>query len=93
MKYWEQKRKKSNHFFFIFSDKDEENYALIKIDPLSLQLNEAGPVTLALAALFKDMHSFGKTGAVNPGHLFGQVCKRSPQFRGFQQQDAHELLR
>ena len=92
MKYWEQKRKKRN-IFFHFSDKDEENYALIKIDPLSLQLNEAGPVTLALAALFKDMHSFGKTGAVNPGHLFGQVCKRSPQFRGFQQQDAHELLR
>ena len=58
-----------------------------------MQLNEAGPVTLALAAFLKDMHSVGKPGAVNPGHLFGQVCRRSPQFRGFQQQDSHELLR
>ena len=30
---------------------------------------------------------------VNPGHLFGNICKKSPQFRGYQQQDAHELLR
>ena len=58
-----------------------------------MQLNEAGPVTLALAAFLKEMHIVGKSGAVNPGHLFGQVCRRSPQFRGFQQQDAHELLR
>ena len=64
-----------------------------QVDALDLQLNEAGPVTLALAAFLKEMHSVGKSGTVNPGHLFGQVCRRSPQFRGFQQQDAHELLR
>ena len=69
-------------------DEDSE-----QVDPLSLQLNEAGPVTLALAAFLKDMHSVGKSGTMNPGHLFGQVCRRSPQFRGFQQQDSHELLR
>ena len=63
------------------------------IDPMSLQLPEAGPITLSLAAAFKEMSTFSKTGPWNPGHLFGQVCRKSPQFRGFHQQDAHELLR
>merc|ERR1719483_762502 len=30
---------------------------------------------------------------ISPGHLFGQVVKQSPKFRGMQQQDSHELLR
>ena len=37
------------------------------------------------------MHSVGKQGANNPGHLFGQVCRRSPQFRGFQQVGIQKL--
>ena len=41
----------------------------------------------------QEMNSYGKGGVYNPGHLFGQICNRSSQFRGFQQQDAHELLR
>ena len=41
----------------------------------------------------QEMNSFGKPGVYNPGHLFGQICNKSSQFRGFQQQDAHELLR
>ena len=55
---------------------------LVVLDPLSLQLNEAGPITLALAAFLKDMNSMGKPGTVNPGHLFGQVSSNvSKQFR------------
>ena len=46
-------------------------------------------LSVSLIAIYKSLNA----GANNPGHLFGQVCRRSPQFRGFQQQDAHELLR
>ena len=78
------------------SDKSEteNNYSLLRVESLSLQLNsDPGGVTLAMAALFKDMKFHGKNIPVNPGQLFGLVCKRSPQFRGMEQQDAHELLR
>ena len=77
------------------SDKSEteNNYSLLRVESLSLQLNEPGGVTLAVSALFKDMKFHGKNIPVNPGQLFGLVCKRSPQFRGMEQQDAHELLR
>ena len=78
------------------SDKSEteNNYSLLRVESLSLQLNsDPGGVALAMAALFKDMKFHGKNIPVNPGQLFGLVCKRSPQFRGMEQQDAHELLR
>ena len=39
----------------------------------SVELLEAGALTLALASFLKDMNGVGKTGVVNPGHLFGQV--------------------
>lgn len=41
--------------------------------PLDLILPEGGGLTLATAAFLKDMHSVGKNGVLNPGHLFGQV--------------------
>ncbi|KNC56004.1 ubiquitin carboxyl-terminal hydrolase 16 [Thecamonas trahens ATCC 50062] len=33
------------------------------------------------------------SGSPNPRKLFGAICGLAPQFRGFGQQDAHELLR
>merc|ERR1712096_49097 len=60
---------------------------------LNLRLAEGGPMITSLAAFFKDMHSGGKSMVISPGHLFGQVVKQSPKFRGMQQQDSHELLR
>ncbi|KAG0728372.1 Ubiquitin carboxyl-terminal hydrolase 16 [Chionoecetes opilio] len=68
--------------------------------PLDLYLPEGGGLTLATATLLKEMHSIGKNSTLNPGYLFGQlhgqdaeICKKSTQFQGYEQQDAHELLR
>ncbi|RMC11991.1 hypothetical protein DUI87_11124 [Hirundo rustica rustica] len=34
-----------------------------------------------------------KKGVVTPKELFAQVCKKAIRFKGYQQQDSHELLR
>ena len=62
-------------------------------DAVTLSLEEAGNMTLAYASFLSDMANMTAKGAVNPSQLFSQISTRSPQFRGFQQQDAHELLR
>ncbi|KAH7405534.1 hypothetical protein KP509_15G074500 [Ceratopteris richardii] len=42
---------------------------------------------------FKGRATSENIGAVcNPRSLFGAVCSKAPRFRGFQQQDSHELL-
>ena len=43
------------------------------MEAFSVELLEAGALTLALAAFLNDINGVGKTGVVNPGHLFGQV--------------------
>ena len=43
------------------------------MEAFSVDLLEAGALTLALTAFLKDINGVGKTGVVNPGHLFGQV--------------------
>ncbi|KAF2361832.1 Peptidase C19 ubiquitin carboxyl-terminal hydrolase [Trinorchestia longiramus] len=81
-------------------DRDEE----LELKPLDLMLPEGGSLSLALASFLKEMHAVGRNSILSPGHLFGQirgsdvpqlqrVCKKSSQFGGFEQQDAHELLR
>ena len=70
-------------------------------EPIDLILGAGKPLTLTLASFLKDMHcpamvagnSKRKQASITPSSLFNQISKRSPQFRGFQQQDAHELLR
>ena len=63
------------------------------LEEMTLTLDEAGNMTLSFASFLSEMANGTAKGVVNPSQIFGQICSRSPQFRGFQQQDAHELLR
>ncbi|XP_020234184.1 ubiquitin carboxyl-terminal hydrolase 2 [Cajanus cajan] len=53
-----------------------------------------GPLISSLKKLFTETNpESGLKSAINPRSFFGCVCSRSPQFRGYQQHDSHELLR
>ncbi|KAH9313696.1 hypothetical protein KI387_022323 [Taxus chinensis] len=66
-----------------------------------------GPITSALGKLYVETSSEGLgqgdgtgskkgmkvNGVINPGTLFRAICDNASQFRGFQQQDSHELWR
>jgi ubiquitin C-terminal hydrolase len=44
-------------------------------------------------AVGKKVRGRGGAGAYSPSRLFQAVCSKAPRFKGFEQQDAHELLR
>ncbi|KAJ8755346.1 hypothetical protein K2173_019144 [Erythroxylum novogranatense] len=53
-----------------------------------------GPLFIALKKLFVESKpENGLKNVINPRSFFGCVCSKAPQFRGYQQQDSHELLR
>ncbi|XP_021748932.1 ubiquitin carboxyl-terminal hydrolase 2-like [Chenopodium quinoa] len=53
-----------------------------------------GPLMSALKKFFVESSpESGVKNVINPKSLFGCVCAKAPQFKGFQQQDSHELLR
>ena len=53
-----------------------------------------GPLTNALQKLFDETSpGTGMRNVINPKSVFGCICAKAPQFRGYQQQDSHELLR
>lgn len=61
---------------------------LMKLD------DSTGPLTNSLKKLYAEINSqSGVRNVLNPKSLFGCVCSKAPQFRGYQQQDSHELLR
>ncbi|CAI9771169.1 unnamed protein product [Fraxinus pennsylvanica] len=73
------------HSVFIGSD-GRANY--------SVRDESVGPLTAALGKLFLETSpEAGTSNVINPRSLFGSVCSKAPQFRGYQQQDSHELLR
>ncbi|XP_027164337.1 ubiquitin carboxyl-terminal hydrolase 2-like [Coffea eugenioides] len=53
-----------------------------------------GPLTAAFKKLVSETNpDSGLRNVINPRSFFGCVCAKAPQFRGYQQQDSHELLR
>ncbi|KAG9445700.1 hypothetical protein H6P81_011828 [Aristolochia fimbriata] len=60
-----------------------------------LNLNSSvGPLSMALKKLFYETRpEVDSKSCLNPKNFFGCICSKAPQFRGYQQQDSHELLR
>ncbi|CAA7404725.1 unnamed protein product [Spirodela intermedia] len=57
---------------------------------------DMGPLTMALKKLFVETSNGSDAShksRITPNNLFGSVCSKAPQFKGYQQQDSHELLR
>ncbi|XP_052433173.1 ubiquitin carboxyl-terminal hydrolase 16-like isoform X1 [Carassius gibelio] len=63
-----------------------------ELEPLQIQLERPGSLTLAMCQFMKEVQG-SKKNVVTPNDLFTQVCKKAPRFKGFQQQDSQELLR
>uniref|UniRef100_A0A8C6RS08 ubiquitinyl hydrolase 1 n=1 Tax=Nannospalax galili TaxID=1026970 RepID=A0A8C6RS08_NANGA len=61
-------------------------------EPLEVNLEPPGPLTLAMSQFLNEMQET-KKGIVTPRELFSQVCKKAVRFKGYQQQDSQELLR
>ncbi|KAM4565694.1 ubiquitin carboxyl-terminal hydrolase 16 isoform 2-T3 [Odontesthes bonariensis] len=66
--------------------------ASLDLEPIVIQLNRPGPLTLAMCQLLNEIQE-SKKSVVTPRELFSQVCKKASRFKGFQQQDSQELLR
>ncbi|XP_028612192.1 ubiquitin carboxyl-terminal hydrolase 16 isoform X2 [Grammomys surdaster] len=61
-------------------------------EPLEVNLEPPGPLTLAMSQFLNEMQE-NKKRIVTPKELFSQVCKKATRFKGYQQQDSQELLR
>ncbi|XP_070762134.1 ubiquitin carboxyl-terminal hydrolase 16 [Enoplosus armatus] len=71
---------------------DIKPVASLDLEPIVVQLDQPGSLTLAMCQLLSEIQE-SKKGVVTPRELFTQVCKKAARFKGFQQQDSQELLR
>ncbi|XP_078432554.1 ubiquitin-specific protease 2 [Wolffia australiana] len=82
-----------------FNSVTQNLLAMEKLRSYFLKLNRpAGPLTMAMKKLFIETscsfdETHHQTARITPNNLFGSVCVKAPQFKGYQQQDSHELLR
>lgn len=72
-------------------------FSIVKLREYFLNLTEtSGPLTMSLKKLFIETN-VGKVerslGIVNPKNIFNCITSKASQFKGYQQQDSHELLR
>ncbi|KAJ9555581.1 LOW QUALITY PROTEIN: hypothetical protein OSB04_010195 [Centaurea solstitialis] len=71
--------------------------AMDKLRDYFLRLEEpVGSLSVSLKKLFLETNPSSSSSAknvINPQSLFNSVCAMASQFKGYQQQDSHELLR
>ncbi|XP_030850609.1 ubiquitin carboxyl-terminal hydrolase 16-like [Strongylocentrotus purpuratus] len=70
--------------------KDAEKEPLV---PITITIASMQPLTSSLIEFLDEMHKPTKSTTINPRALFNQVCNKASRFKGYQQQDSHELLR
>ncbi|KAL1791257.1 ubiquitin carboxyl-terminal hydrolase 16 isoform X1 [Sigmodon hispidus] len=61
-------------------------------EPLEINLEPPGPLTLAMSQFLNEMQE-NKKRIVTHKELFSQLCEKATRFKGYQQQDSQELLR
>lgn len=76
-------------------ESDGEPPPVKELPCIAVSLGEAGPLTQSLIHFLMEMNNntSNRSSTVNPNALFTQVCKKAQRFRGYHQQDSHELLR
>lgn len=62
--------------------------------PISIELGkDRMNLTDSLVTLMKEMTPDDGPRVSNPGRVYAEICGKVERFKGFQQQDSHELLR
>ncbi|VVA90004.1 unnamed protein product [Arabis nemorensis] len=71
--------------------------SLMSLDPLrNFFMKEdvcEGPLACSLQKLFTETKAGLRSTSIDPTEFYRLFCDNAPQFKGFQQQDSHELLR